>query len=1012
MKILKNSIYGILAAGLLFIANSGVAQIVGSGGYLLGDYVQVGVNANGYEGAPNIAGSHARSDTWTSSAIWFGFVANPAMDGWGNYDGDFFTPGSPENGFGVRVAGIDYSNNSTGWPAPQIIGSVTGYATDGDCMMVDWEGSVAGLTVHLQYKLIKTELYYTTKVTLTNTTGSDMTDVYYYRNFDPDNNEPIGWGFMTQNTIHAQPNPSCEIALVSAEQLTSAGHPWNSYVGLGAIGSNFRVTYGGFSNRNAYNIWNGVSPFVLTTSATTYCDCAISLAYKVPLLAAGTSEEFQFTVVLSGSDVDAAIASLYYFDYEGGGGTIDECSPVVDTIQICAGDPTEISVAGPSSSDYTWDWTPTTDITPTTGETVTVSPTTTTTYTVTGTPTVSCLSTTISKDIVVQVVPSPIIDVTDPGPQCGDFDLSTLVFTDLSGTPGVFSEFYSVPPDSADQVAGIWPSGTLMSEGDDVWLLMGEPVNMCFDSLKLDIDFGGAAKAGPDSSAAFCNSTGTSITISDYLSLLADAGGTWSETTAVPSGAFDPLTTVLTADGLAGGDYTFEYVAYGTGICANDTAVFTITISEEVNAGADNNDARCNSAGESIDLNTLLSSDADAGGVWAETTSPASGSFNPATGIFTTTGLTGGDYTFTYTVPTTAPCTDDVADFTITVNEIPDVVANPADPGGDIQVCEGTSVVLTGGGAGAGGIYVWDGGVTNGISFIQAPGTTVYTVTGTDANGCANTDDISVTVFPTPVIALIADTLVGCTPFQVTFTGSSVPASASCTWSFGDGNSSTACGVVSNTYVNEGTFDVSLNVIDINGCVNSLTYADYITTAATPVATFSYSPGQVFADNPELSFTNSSLNSTEYLWDFGDGSALSSEVNPTHLYPFEGDKDYTVTLTASNYLGCFDVTEQIIHVDEWIIFYIPNIFTPDGDEYNQTFKPVFYSGVDPYDYHMTIFNRYGEIIWESYNFNAGWDGSYGSQGLVQDGTYVWQIEFKEKSSDKRYKHHGHVTILK
>ena len=103
---------------------------------------------------------------------------------------------------------------------------------------------------------------------------------------------------------------------------------------------------------------------------------------------------------------------------------------------------------------------------------------------------------------------------------------------------------------------------------------------------------------------------------------------------------------------------------------------------------------------------------------------------------------------------------------------------------------------------------------------------------------------------------------------------------------------------------------------------------------------------------------------------------------------------------------------DFLNVKSIIIFYIPNAFTPDGDEYNNVFKPVFESGYDPYDFHMAIYNRYGEMIFESYDVNGAWDGTYGTLELVQDGVYTWQIDFKEKYTDKRHSHSGHVTILR
>ena len=91
---------------------------------------------------------------------------------------------------------------------------------------------------------------------------------------------------------------------------------------------------------------------------------------------------------------------------------------------------------------------------------------------------------------------------------------------------------------------------------------------------------------------------------------------------------------------------------------------------------------------------------------------------------------------------------------------------------------------------------------------------------------------------------------------------------------------------------------------------------------------------------------------------------------------------------------------------------MPNAFTPDGNDINNIFLPVFTSGFDVYDYHFTMFDRWGEVLFESYNAASGWNGTYGSQGLVEDGVYIWQIEFGETMSDKRHTYRGHVTVLK
>lgn len=98
-------------------------------------------------------------------------------------------------------------------------------------------------------------------------------------------------------------------------------------------------------------------------------------------------------------------------------------------------------------------------------------------------------------------------------------------------------------------------------------------------------------------------------------------------------------------------------------------------------------------------------------------------------------------------------------------------------------------------------------------------------------------------------------------------------------------------------------------------------------------------------------------------------------------------------------------------INQEVIFYVPNTFTPNGDEFNQTFKPIFSTGYDPYNYSMTIYNRWGEVVWESYDHSVGWDGSYNGE-LVQDGVYTWALIFMIRGSGESVNRTGHVTLVR
>jgi gliding motility-associated-like protein len=93
------------------------------------------------------------------------------------------------------------------------------------------------------------------------------------------------------------------------------------------------------------------------------------------------------------------------------------------------------------------------------------------------------------------------------------------------------------------------------------------------------------------------------------------------------------------------------------------------------------------------------------------------------------------------------------------------------------------------------------------------------------------------------------------------------------------------------------------------------------------------------------------------------------------------------------------------------LIYIPNTFTPDGNEYNHVWLPVFTSGFDPADFHLTIYNRWGELVFESYNSTSSWDGTYNST-MCQDGIYTWIIKYGDKNTDKETVIKGNITLIR
>ena len=270
---------------------------------------------------------------------------------------------------------------------------------------------------------------------------------------------------------------------------------------------------------------------------------------------------------------------------------------------------------------------------------------------------------------------------------------------------------------------------------------------------------------------------------------------------------------------------------------------------------------------------------------------------------------------------------------------------------------------------------------------------------------CAGSQTMEIVVNELPEASFSGDSLVGCSPHTVVLTS----LNDNCSWTISNGVVLEGCQATL-VLTNPGCYDVTLQVDD-GGCANSLTMPSYICIEQDPVADFTASPDLFTDDDALVSFTNLSSGASSFIWDFGDGNS-STYINPSNLYE-NTEEGALITLTAISDFGCIDQTQLIIEYDEQEVFYIPNTFTPDGDNFNQMFTPVFYSGFDPYNFEMLIFNRWGEIVFETHNSEIGWDGTYGVKGTkATDGTYSWKITYKNPKTDERKVIVGHVTLMR
>ncbi|MDC3336633.1 PKD domain-containing protein [Flavobacteriales bacterium] len=310
--------------------------------------------------------------------------------------------------------------------------------------------------------------------------------------------------------------------------------------------------------------------------------------------------------------------------------------------------------------------------------------------------------------------------------------------------------------------------------------------------------------------------------------------------------------------------------------------------------------------------------------------------------------------------------------------------------------------------------YTWDNGIGPGQTQNVAPGsTTVYTVTVTD--GCETpsaSDDLTITVNPLPTIDFTPDVTDGCTPVEVNFAEAGQPTGSQCFWDFGDGNASVNCGIVSNTYTDPGCYDVTLTVISDMGCTDQLTFPNLICVYPYPNAAFSFGPQPTSVMNTEIVFTNESTGATTYNWEFGTDGILGSsgQTNPSFTFPEDNPGAYQICLTATTDYGCQDSICQLVVIDEEFIVYVPNAFSPNDDNVNELFTPVVI-GADPLNYKFMVFNRWGELIFDSQIIGQGWDGKYGGIPVQQD-VCVWKLIVSNKANGEKKWFTGNVSILK
>ncbi len=623
----------------------------------------------------------------------------------------------------------------------------------------------------------------------------------------------------------------------------------------------------------------------------------------------------------------------------------------VNSGAICFGNSISLNANGAS----TYSWTPSTGLSATTGASVTSNPVATTTYVITGTDINNCVSTASST---VTVNPVPVTTVNSATICTG----SSATLTANGATTYVWSPAGGLSATTGTSVSAN-PNATT------AYMVVGS-IGTCTSSATANLTVNPLPIVTANS-ATVCIGNSATLTAAGASTYL------WSNAVANVSLTISPLSTS-----------SFTVIGTDANNCVG-SVVASITVNPlpivVVNSATicDGNSATLTAVG----ANTFT--------------------WSPATALSSTTGASvtaNPNSTTSYVITGTNlnNCLSS-ANSTVIVNSLPTVNVTTD------TICIGNTGTLSASGASS---YNWtpNTGLSSpvGATVGANPTTTTnYTVTGTDVNGCVNTNTTIVTVNPLPIVLSMPQITTGCAPLCVDFSNTTTSV-GTCSWTFGTGSPFTNC-AQNYCFTNQGNYTAQLTFTDTNGCVG--VSSSFISVYPVPVANFYSTPQPANILEPTVTFYDGSSNAfiTTWAWAFGDplnSIASSQNTNFTYLSP----GSYPVTLVVTSDFGCTNSTTQLILVEENFSIYVPNAFTPNNDTDNALFMA---KGEGISEFKMYIFDRWGNQLFDTNDIDTGWDGRHKNKGndIVCEDVYVWKIELTTFKGEKQLLS-GIVSLIK
>ncbi|HNW91012.1 MAG TPA: gliding motility-associated C-terminal domain-containing protein, partial [Bacteroidales bacterium] len=647
-------------------------------------------------------------------------------------------------------------------------------------------------------------------------------------------------------------------------------------------------------------------------------------------------------------------------------------SVTADTAVICATFSSNLTAYGA----VTYYWSPGLGLSSNTGPNVTATPTSTTTYTVTGTDIYTC---TASAQITITVNPNPIVTVTPAS--------SAICFGD------------SVTHTASGAASYLWMPAIGLSSSVNNVVVASPDMTTTYSITGTTLGCTGT------SSVTVTVNPLPVVTLNPFSDVCLNDNA-FTLTQGIPAGG------IYSGDGITGTD-NFYPLAAGVGThlitytytdnntCVNsDTQTIKVKPNPIMTVTPDSSDI-CR--GTSV---VLFATGADtyswspAGTLSDSTGSPVTATPVSSSTIYTVTGNIDG-------------CTSSVAAIVHTYTTIPVYVTPDTD-----SLCPGGSTTLTASGAYQ---YIWQpplGLSTNTEATVVCTpeATTTYTVLGTDTDGCTGTATAVIVIFPEAFLEFTIVPEEGCTPLFVEFnyTPDGTLDMNTLHWDFGDTDTTADVSDqpdCSYTYDEQGNYIVVLTATSVHGC--HAIGSDTIIVYQTPTANFYPTPEIGRSDDPVIHFYDQSNNAQHWFWDFGDPASLDSNTSYYHnaVHQYSDTGSYMVMLVVSNIFNCTDTSFRTVKIIDPYYFWVPNAFTPNGDAMNDVFMGQGV-GFREDGFEMSIYDRWGELIFDTKDSKEAWDGLNARTGKkCAGGVYVWIINIIDESS-VQHKLKGNVTLVR